>query len=704
MSGIGEIGFLHSSELFLKNLEKKNPEADLALVKKALTYSYNAHRNQFRKSGGPFQTHAIEVARILTDQKMDANTVCAGLLHDVIENTEITYEDIKKEFNETVANLVDGVTNISNIPFKSTEELQIETYRKMLISTAKDIRVIIIKFADRLHNLRTLKYLDKAKIRQIAQESMNVYVPLAHRMGMARIRWEMEDLSFKYLYPADYDFLLTKFADTRAQRDQSILEIRTIISGLLQKHGIEGTILGRSKHLFSIFKKIQSGKIFEEIYDLFAIRIVVRDVIDCYKVLGIIHSIWIPVQNRFKDYIATPKSNKYQSLHTAVIGPKGRMLEIQIRTEEMNQIAEAGIAAHWIYKENKEAQHSSNAKSWIKELADLPKDLANHDEFMDFFKVDLFQSEIFVFTPKGDLVQLPKGSTILDFAFSVHSDMGLQCIAGKINGKAYPINTVLRSGSTVEIIKASFQTPTAEWLNWVTTIKAKRDIRHWLKQKSHAHKATLGKELFERELLKIGATGDHTEKLYALFPHFKIEDINELYFAIGNGDIPALLIIDRIYPQKQVLKNSGKSFFRKLIASPKKSPAQAGLAIKAPDSTTIHFGKCCQPLPGDKISGYLVKDRGVEIHRTTCTHGMMLMGKEENKIEVSWDPQNEFLYRLRLQVIARNSMTSVSDITRGLATAEANIIHAHIKRKGALTFQTYQIELSNRHHLNKIFR
>ncbi|MBL8027607.1 MAG: bifunctional (p)ppGpp synthetase/guanosine-3',5'-bis(diphosphate) 3'-pyrophosphohydrolase, partial [Fibrobacteres bacterium] len=524
----GERPALSVQDFFMAQVAR-NSALDTEIINKALELCFTAHKNQFRKSGEPYYSHAVETAKILVDLHMDTASVCAGLLHDTVEDTSITVDYIKENFGETVATLVDGVTKISNIPFKSTEEMQVETYRKMLLSTAKDIRVLVIKLADRLHNLRTLQYMSQASIQKIAAESLNVYVPLAHRLGMAKIRLEMEDIAFRYLHTSQYEFLLKKLSMSKEEREKEIEALRIPLIEQLESAGVKAQVFGRSKHLYSIYKKMQSGKTLDDIYDMFAIRIIVKDPLDCYKALGIVHTNWIPVQYRFKDYIATPKANGYQSLHTAVIGPKGKMFEVQIRTDAMNSIAEDGVAAHWLYKE----ETYGGKDAWLKMLGDLPKDLSDHAEFMDFFKIDLFQSEIFLFTPKGDLIQLPRGASLLDFAFAVHTDLGLHCVAGKINGKPAPLNTVLKSGSTIDIIKAKHQAPTKNWLNWVKTAKAKRDIRHWLKIKSNEHSLSLGKNLFEGEIRKLGYDGDIKTKIQTLFPHYKDKDIEMFYSAIG---------------------------------------------------------------------------------------------------------------------------------------------------------------------------
>ncbi|MEW6041534.1 MAG: RelA/SpoT family protein, partial [Elusimicrobiota bacterium] len=482
----------------------------------------------------------------------------------------ITPEVLKNEFGETISSLVDGVTKVNMLQKAEKTDMQAETYRKMLLSMAKDIRVVIIKFADRLHNLRTLRYLDPTKIKKISQETMEVYAPLAHRLGMGKIKWELEDLAFKYLEPKAYDEILKRIVNGRKERETYIESFKVPLEEKLKYENIPAKIIGRPKHIYSIYRKMETRKkSFEDIYDLLAIRIITDTTSHIYQILGIVHSMWMPIQSRFKDFISIPKSNLYQSLHTTVIGNKGHIIEIQIRTEEMDHVAENGIAAHWSYKNNGVITPLDKKLNWLKQVIDWQKDLSNSKEFMEFFKIDLFHSEIFVFTPKGKLIQLPKGSTVLDFAFAVHSDLGRQCIAGRVDDKIVPMDTVLKSGATIEILKVNFQRPSPSWLKHVKTSKAKGLIRHWLRDEAEKQSISLGKELFSRELLKYrnqdGEIDNYTEKDFTnVLEEFHFKNSDELYAAIGRGDLPAENALVKFLPktfQKKKLTQQLPVFF-----------------------------------------------------------------------------------------------------------------------------------------------
>ena len=492
-------------QFFIRKMQEVNPRIQTDLIEKAFRFSWEAHKNQVRKSGEPFLAHPVAVAFILAEQRLDSVTIAAGLLHDVLEDTTFGRDVLVKQFGEEIALLVDGVTKIRTFQMKSLQERQAETYRKMLLSMAKDLRVIIIKFADRLHNLRTLKYLQPERIKAIATETLDIYAPLAHRLGMARIKWELEDLAFKHLNWDEYKDIVAKVVASRSEREGIIDSFVIPLRHRLEEAKVDITIVGRPKHFYSIYRKmVQRNKPFEEIFDLLAIRVIVNTVSDCYHVLGIIHSMWTPIQDRFKDYISTPKSNGYQSLHTTVFGEKGNIIEMQIRTWEMNQVAEDGIAAHWLYKGNEtEMSRDDKALVWLKNLIEWQKDLTDSTEFFEFFKIDLFHAEIFVFTPKGDLISLPKGATVLDFSFSVHTVLGLHCIGAKVDGKIEPINKVLKSGQTVEILHLNSKKPSIDWLREVKTPKARSAIRRWLKSTGRQESIDLGKKIVQASYKKL---------------------------------------------------------------------------------------------------------------------------------------------------------------------------------------------------------
>ncbi|MFQ6094198.1 MAG: RelA/SpoT family protein, partial [bacterium] len=518
--------------------------ADLDFITHAYRFSEMAHKNQSRRSGRPYMDHCVEAARILAGLHLDSATIAAGLLHDVVEDTKITIEQVREEFGEEIAGLVDGVTKIGGLTFQSREEQQAENFRKMLLSMAKDIRVILIKFADRLHNMRTLEHLSPKKAKEIALETLDVYAPLAHRFGISRIKWELEDLSLKYIHPRAYQELEAKITETRQEREQYIKEVEKPLVKELKKAGVKANIYGRAKHFYSVYEKMNRRNVpFEEIQDLLAIRVIVSTVQDCYHALGVVHSLYTPVQDRFDDYIATPKSNMYQSLHTTVVGPRGKMVEIQIRTREMHRIAEEGIAAHWRYKEGKEKEDELDQHMrWLRQLIDWQVETPDPREFLESLKIDLFQDEAFVFTPKGDLFRLPKGSTPIDFGFAVHTDIGLHCSGARVNGKFVPLSTPLRSGDTVEIITSPSQKPNQDWLNIVKTPRAKSKIRGWLREQLHEQSVKLGEEILERELKKHRIKKRPKEELLGIAQDFGFFDLSGLYAALGSGDLSGLQV------------------------------------------------------------------------------------------------------------------------------------------------------------------
>ncbi|MCJ7508895.1 MAG: bifunctional (p)ppGpp synthetase/guanosine-3',5'-bis(diphosphate) 3'-pyrophosphohydrolase, partial [candidate division Zixibacteria bacterium] len=561
---------------------------DIPLIRKAYEFSDRIHKGQLRQSGVPYVEHCLEVAFILAEQHLDSTTIAAGLIHDVVEDTEATLAQLKTEFGEEIAELVDGVTKISELEFRSQEEEQAEYFRKLLLSMAKDIRVIIIKLADRLHNMRTLDSLDPEKQKRIAQETRDIYAPLAHRFGMARIEWELEDLSLRYLEPEVYEELLRKVEEKREDREAYIQEISQPLQRELGKAGIKVKITGRPKHFYSIYRKMKKRiKPFEEIYDLFAIRVIVSTEAECYHVLGIVHTLWKPVEDRFHDYIALPKSNMYRSLHTTVIGPRGRMVEIQIRTHEMHHSAEYGIAAHWLYKEGKRKLDDTDKQMiWLIEVLEWQKDLTNPKEFLEYLKVDLFHDDIFVFTPKGELRQLPRGSTPLDFAYTVHSDIGDHCVGVKVNGRMIPLSTVLNSGDEVDIITSPHQTPSQDWLKIVKTAKARSSIKQWLKQKGYEQALALGKEIFDKELKKQHLPPLSEEELTDLAMSLNYSNLSGMFYALGSGGISMHQILGKITPEKKEIK---ESLVEKLIHKAK--GAGKGIRVQGEGNMMFRFAQ-----------------------------------------------------------------------------------------------------------------
>ena len=694
-----------SVDRFIKQVLEVNPKVNIDIIERAYRFSWTAHKDQTRKSGEPFLAHPASVALILAEQKLDSVTIAAGLLHDVLEDTTITKETIKKEFGEEIALLVDGVTKIQQFQMKSRQERQAETYRKMLLSMAEDIRVIIIKFADRLHNLRTLKYLEPDKIAAIAAETLDIYAPLAHRLGMAKIKWELEDLAFKFLYAQEYKDIVSKVVASRDEREVLIEGFAEPLRKRLQEENIEATVIGRPKHFYSIYRKmVQRGKPFEGVYDLLALRVITTSVKACYHSLGVIHSLWRPIQDRFKDYISTPKSNGYQSLHTTVFGEKGAILEIQIRTWEMNQIAEEGIAAHWLYKENGELEKSSTDDStlnWLKNLIEWQKDLTDSTEFYEFFKIDLFHAEIFVFTPKGDLISLPKGATVLDFAFAVHTALGLHCIGAKVDGKIEPINRSLKSGETIEILQSASKKPSADWLREIKTPKARSAIRRWLKTTGRQESIELGRKIVSTSYKKIRSSTPFIDHVAPLLQFLGVTNVDRLYELVGSGDLPISRVM-RYFQPKNIKRSVPSQMVSRLIRT--FSGKSKGVLVGGTDNLMVRFARCCNPVPGDEIIGFVTRGRGISIHRLDCPNAGLFQDNEERKIQVNWDDRDLKKHVVPLQIIGEDRPGLLHEIAEAFTSSGANVVEATLKTAQQNANGIFKIEIQNKNQLKQIFR
>jgi len=689
---------------FLKKILEVNPKLQDELIGKAFRFAWEAHRTQLRKSGEPFLAHPVAVALILAEQRLDAKTVAAGLLHDVLEDTPVTREVIQEKFGEEIAILVDGVTKIRTFQIKSHQEQQAETYRKMLLSMAKDLRVIIIKFADRLHNLRTLKYLSPERIKAIASETLDIYAPLAHRLGMARMKWELEDLAFKHLDWDQYREIVTKVVASRSERETIIDGFVNPLRDKLELEPLEATIVGRPKHFYSIYRKMQSrNKPFEEIFDLLAIRVIVASVRDCYHVLGVIHSLWTPIQDRFKDYISTPKSNGYQSLHTTVFGNNGVIVEMQIRTWEMNQVAEDGIAAHWLYKSGETKMSQDDyALVWLKNLIDWQKDLTDSAEFYEFFKIDLFHAEIFVFTPKGDLITLPKGATILDFAFSVHTDLGLHCIGAKVDGKIEPISNELKSGQTVEILKLKSKKPSIDWLREVKTPKARSAIKHWLKTTGAQESIELGKKIVQAAYKRLHATTAFADHLTGLLQHLGLKSQDQLYEQVGSGGLTISKVMD-YFEVAKIKKSVSSKMVSKIVDTFSRKGSQ-GILVGGNDDLMVRFARCCNPIPGDDIIGFVTRGRGISVHRTDCPNVRLFSDDEERTIDVSWENSEQKKYLVTLEITGSDRTGLLQDISKVFSEYQINIIDGTIKTHGQQARNQFNIEINHRNQLKHVIR
>ena len=684
---------------FVIKIESFNANIDIELIRRAYEFAERAHAGQMRVSGHQYIDHCIEVAFFLAELHMDSATIAAGMVHDVVEDTDITLEDIRREFGDEVAELVDGVTKIGAMHFDSIEEQQVEYFRKMLLSMAKDIRVIVIKLADRLHNMRTLEHLAPEKRRRIAQETRDVYCPLAHRLGINKAKVELEDLALKYLEPETYNDLAKKVKEKKEEREAYIQEVATPIKNALSKDGIIATVYGRAKHLDSIYRKIRVRKVpFEEIYDLLAIRVIVNNERECYHALGIIHSMWKPVAGRFHDYIANPKPNGYRSLHTTVFGPHNRKVEIQIRTHQMHYVAENGIAAHWLYKEGRrEISRDDRQMLWLRDILEWQKDMTNPSEFLEYLKVDLYSEDIFIFTPNGRLVHLPRGSTPLDFAFQIHTEVGIHCAGAKINGRLQPLSTVLESGDTVEIITNPNRTPSHDWLKLVKSSSARSKIRRWLNQAGFEQSVALGREIVERRLKEVRIKMPPDEKLQEYAEQLNKKTAADLLAAIGNGSLAARPLLALIQPEE---KKEETGFVGRVLD---KLRGSKGIKVQGLDNMMFRFAGCCQPVPGDDIVGFITRGRGVTIHQAECPVAVDISNTNpERKIEVSWDtgPDQSFVVQLDMTVEDRKNM--LRDITQAIADANTNVRGAEMYAHDTTAEGRFVVEVSNLTHLNRI--
>lgn len=674
---------------------------DVALLTRAFHFAEEAHKDQLRKSGAPYFEHCVEVAKILCDLRMDYFTIAGGLLHDVVEDTGVAVAEVEEKFGKEVAVLVDGVTKISGLKFDSLEAQQAENFRKMLLSMVKDIRVILIKFADRLHNMRTIEFLPEKKRARIAIETRDVYAPLAHRLGIAKVRWELEDLALKTLSPKTYWELVQKIAEKRQEREAYIRRITTPIRKELKQAGTIAKITGRPKHFYSIYQKmLRQEKTFEEVYDLSAIRIVTKKVEDCYFALGIVHSLFTPIQERFKDYIATPKTNMYQSLHTMVIGPGGKMVEIQIRTEEMHRTAEEGIAAHWRYKEGKSKEDELDKHLvWLRQMIDWQHDTSDPQEFMENLRIELFQDEVFVFTPKGDLFRLPVGSTPVDFAFAVHTKIGMHCLGAKVNGKIVPLNHKLHSGDSIEIITGNNQKPNPDWIKFVRTSKARSKIKKWIKESMLEQSQKLGEEILHRQFKQLNIRRDEVD-LKTVAQSFGLGDTPDLFSAVGRGDISTQQVINRVAPEKRESPKPDENFIKKFLTRARGSAK--GVRVHGIDNLLIHFGKCCQPVPGDRILGFVTQGQGVVIHRSDCKNVLKHMENPERNIEVEWDVEQSKRFMVRLHMLGEDRRNFLRDISDSISQTDTNIVSVEMRAQDSMVHSNIIIEVENLQHLTRV--
>ena len=708
-------------EEVIEAAKKTNPKVDQKLIMRAYEYALDKHKDQLRKSGEPYIIHPLQVAYILADLGLDENTLCAALMHDVVEDTEITIQEIAKEFSEEIAEMVDGVTKLATLNYTSEEEEQVENYRKMFLAMGKDIRVILIKLADRLHNMRTLKYLSRDRQLAIAKETMDLYAPLANRLGLYSVKWELEDLSFKYLYPEEYRELVEGIAKKREERLKFIDQIVEEIKVELKNRQIEGEITGRAKHLYSIYRKMKrDNKTLDQIYDLFALRIIVNSVKDCYAALGLVHELYKPMPGRFKDYISVPKPNMYQSLHTTLIGPKGTPFEVQIRTWDMHKIAEFGIAAHWAYKE---ANFSGNQKanvsvsedklSWLRETLEWQKELKEPQEFLNTLKTELFEDEVYVFTPKGRIEILPRNATPIDFAYKIHAEIGNHMIGCKINSKMMPIITSLKNGDIVEIITSEkSKGPSRDWLKFIKSSTAKTRIQQWFKKNEREQNIEKGKEILEREIKRLGITPSdllRIEYLNAAVERYKFASIDDVYAGVGFGSITANKIISRMLEEYRK-DHEGENLDKKIEELSQErhysnKPSTSGVIVKGIDNCLVKLSKCCNPVPGDEIIGYITKGRGVSIHRRDCSNVKDLFLQESRIIDVSWYSKEPSSYDVDVLIFANDRNGLLADIVKSVSAekAPAKAVKSTVGRDRIVTTEL-TVEVNGIEHLNKIIK
>lgn len=692
-------------------------EEDVTFIKRAYEYARDAHSEQFRKSGEPYIIHPVQVAGILVSLEMDATTISAGFLHDVVEDTDVSKEDLENQFGKEVAMLVDGVTKLGKIKFKSKEEQQAENHRKMFIAMAQDLRVILIKLADRLHNMRTLKHLPQEKRIRIANETLEIFAPLAHRLGISKIKWELEDTALRYLNPQQYYRIVNLMKRKRAEREQYLDEVIKEISQQLEDVEITPEISGRPKHIYSIYHKMaKQNKQFNEIYDLLAVRVIVNSIKDCYAVLGVIHTCWKPMPGRFKDYIAMPKANLYQSLHTTVIGPKGDPLEVQIRTKEMHQIAEFGVAAHWAYKEDKSnvpTQKSlENRLSWFREIIEWQDNSTNAEEFMESVKMDLFSDMVFVFTPKGDVYELPLGSVPIDFAYRIHSEIGNKTIGSKVNGKMVPLDYKLKTGDIVEILTSKHSYgPSQDWLKVTQSSHAKNKIRQYFKKQRREENVDKGKELVEKEIKALDCDIKEvltSENIKRVAEKFNFSNAEDMYAAVGYNGITAAQIAHRLTDKfRKRPEFELEERLKELSSDLKKAPSRrkdAGISVKGVDNLLIRLSKCCNPVPGDDIVGYITKGRGVSVHRADCVN--MLNDSEEDRfIEVEWEesPTFERDYNVDIEIFGYDRRGLLNEVLSVVNETKTNISAVTGKNdRNKMATITMSLSIRNINHLQKV--
>lgn len=683
-----------------------NPEADLDIIDRAYVYSARVHDGQVRLSGEPYLTHPLEVAGILAEMRLDEVSIAAGLLHDVVEDTYASPEEIEEIFGPEVRHIVSGVTKLSTLPFSSSQARQAESIRKMILAMADDIRVILIKLADRLHNMRTLDFhRTEDKKRRIAKETLDIYAAIASRLGIYWMKKELEDISFRYLVPEEYKTIEELVSAGREKQDRYIEKVRGIISEKMAEAGVGCEVLGRYKHFYSIHQKMVLQDLpFEEVYDIIAFRIIVDTLGQCYEALGVIHSLWKPIAKKFKDYIAMPKPNMYQSLHTTVIGPYGERVEIQIRTREMDRVAKSGIAAHWSYKEGRKPdEQASQTFAWIQNLVENQANFSNPEEFLENVRIDLFPDEVYVFTPQGEIKNLPKGATPVDFAYQIHTEVGNQCTGAKVNGRMVPLKYELQTGNIVEIITSKGAHPSKDWLNFVKSVKARSRIRQWVKNQEKERSLTLGREMCEKAFRKYRLNFNQllkTDKMAEAAKHFGFQSVEDLIANVGYGKITPLQVIRRIEPREES-EEPHQSLLNKLIGKVRKKKPKGGVIVQGMDDILIKFARCCQPVPGDPIIGYITRGFGVTVHRTNCVN--VLKMSPERQVDVQWNEDLRETYPVKVLVRSFDRVGLLADLAANISKNEANILSVNTRTlENKIVDSHFTIAVEGTEHLERV--
>jgi len=701
---------VNSLDEILTTVSEYLPDADLSLIRNAYTFSEQIHQGHLGRSGGPLFDHPVAVANLLIRLKMDVTSIAAALVHDVLERKFVTVDELCDELGESVVVLVEGLTRINTIIFQKGGGQQTESFRKMLLAIARDFRTILIKLADRLHNMQILNTLPVGEQQSIARETMDVYAPLANRLGISWMKSLLEDLSFKYLYPDEYVDLDRRVVNFKTdQCDEYVLQVREQIDNKLRSQGIEGDVYGRSKHLYSIYKKIQRQHIdVDQMYDLIAFRIIVDSVRECYAALGIVHEAWKPIASRFKDFIAMPKSNMYQSLHTSVIGPYGKRMEVQIRTSEMHRVAEEGIAAHWMYKEGGTTSSSAddNRFSWLRHMVEWQREMNASLEVVSEPQVDLFPEEVYVFTPQGHVRELPRGACPIDFAYAIHGDIGHRCVGAKVNGKMVSLKTELFNGDVIEVLTSANQTPSKDWLNFVKSSKARNRIRHWVKTQEREKSIELAHSILEKELRKYGRSLNKLLAEPVMLEAAKdlgFKDVQEVLAAIGYGKLSARQIIGRVLPADIITPQRKLPAIGRVLDKIRKKPSHSAIRIQGIDDVLVRFAKCCNPLPGDDIVGFITRGHGITIHADDCTH--LLETDVERRVEVEWDLNTSASRNVKINVYCHDKKGLLADITSCISNCEAGISSARVNTtKDNKGINEFEIEVKNVEHLKKVMK